>query len=115
MRGVLLCAATRCVDAIRAWSLDANECVAALRGRADYVSRLIARNNTLYSGSGDETIRAWSLDANECVATSQGHASYAQRLIARNKRVVFRKLGQDHPRLETLVVLAKYNPSSVRN
>ena len=47
--------------AVRAWSLDANECVAALQGRARPAPRLVAHNNVLYSGGGDDAVRAWSL------------------------------------------------------
>ena len=48
-------------EAIRAWSLDANECVATWRGRAGAVDRLIARDSALRSGGEDEAIRAWQL------------------------------------------------------
>ena len=54
--------------------------IATLQGHTDWVRRLIAHNNILYSGSDDEAIRAWSPDANERVAASQG----LERLIARD-------------------------------
>ena len=70
-------------DAIRAWSLDANERVAALRGHARAVRRLIAHSDILYTGGGDATIRVWSLDANECITALQGQAFILFRPLRR--------------------------------
>ena len=58
--------------------------IATLQGHTNYMRCLIAHNNILYSGSGDDAIRAWSLDANECVAALQGHAGAVSRLIVHN-------------------------------
>ena len=60
---------------VRAWSVDANEYVAALQEHTGGVSCLRVHNNKLYSGSWDKTIRAWNLDTNECITALQGHTA----------------------------------------
>ena len=64
-------------NAIRVWDLGTGNCVRALEGHTDAVTRvaLTADGRRAVSGSRDGTVRLWDLDTGECLRVLPGHAS----------------------------------------